>query len=55
MVKTAHLPLGDTSGAPRRCIMCMSVAVLGRARAGEAASATAAAARRSLGEVMPQA
>src|SRR5580765_3407703 len=55
MVNTAHLPSVETSGAPRRCIMCMSVAVIGRARAGEAASTAAVAARRSEVRVMPQA
>src|ERR1700752_1257764 len=47
MVNTAHLPSRETSGAPRRCIDCMSVAVMGRAESGEAANAAAAAARRS--------
>ena len=37
MVKTAQRPSGETLGAPRRCIDCMSVAVIGRATAGEAA------------------
>src|SRR3954465_8403763 len=52
MVKAAHLPSRETSGAPTRGIDCMSVAVRGRACAEEAASAAAAAAKRSLGWII---
>ena len=54
-VNTADRPSGETSNEPIRCIDCMSVAVIGRAASGEAASAAAATAKRSLGWVMPQA
>lgn len=51
-----RMPSGETSGAPRRCIMCMSVAVIGRAAAGEAnAKAAADAAARSDDLIMSEA
>ena len=55
IVNTAYLPSGETSGAPSRCIMCMSVAVIGRAVTGEAESAAAAAASSNGVRVMQQA
>src|SRR5260221_12508996 len=55
IVNTAVRPSGDTSGAPMRCIECISVAVIGRAYAVETASAAAAAARRNLEQIMRQA
>jgi len=55
IVNTAVLPSGDTSGEPMRCIECMSVAVIGRACAEDAAIAKAAAARKSFDWVIPQA
>ena len=43
---------GEISGAPKRCIMCMSVAVIGLAKAGAAKSESAAAAASRLCLVM---
>ena len=54
-VAQSRLMSGDTAGAPMRWIDWRSMAVIGRAATGEAASATAAAARRSGNLVMTQA
>ena len=51
MVNTAQRPSRESSGAPRRCIMCMSVAVIGREESG-AAEARQRRRRRAARSVM---